>query len=88
MSTPGNVAQVPAEDRKKTEDFDAEEGETEDVGCIGEAGGQDCRGHEGGVGGEGCGKSVIVIKYHFSKRIGLRVNIREPRTYLTPTPPP
>ena len=47
-----------AEDGEEAEDFDAEEGQREDVCCGGEAGGEDCGGHEGCVGGEGCGESV------------------------------
>ena len=49
---------MPPEDGEEAEDLDAEEGEAEDVGCAWEAGGEDCRGHESGVCGEGCGESV------------------------------
>lgn len=57
MPAPRDVAQVAAEDRKEPKDFDAEEGEREDVCCGGKTGGEYGRSHEGGVGGEGCGES-------------------------------
>lgn len=41
-----------AEYGEEAEDFDAEEGEAEDVGGAGEAGCEHGGGHEGGVGGE------------------------------------
>lgn len=37
--------EVAAEDGEEAEDFDAEEGEGEDVRCCGEPGGEDCAGH-------------------------------------------
>ena len=39
------VLQVSAEDGEEAEDFDAEEGEAEDVVRGWEAGGEDCAGH-------------------------------------------
>ena len=57
VAAPGDVAQVPAEDGEEAEDFDAEEGEGEDVRGGGEAGGENGGGHERGVCGEGGGES-------------------------------
>lgn len=39
MPTPGDMAEVAAEDREEAEYFDGEEGEREDVSGGGEAGG-------------------------------------------------
>lgn len=53
MAGPGDVAQLAAEDGEEAENFDGEEHEAEDVGCGGEAGGEDGGSHYGGVGREG-----------------------------------
>ena len=39
------MLQVSTEDWEEAEDFDAEEGEAEDVVCGWQAGGEDCAGH-------------------------------------------
>lgn len=48
----GLCAEVAAEEGEEAEDLDAEEGQAEDGGGGCEARGEDCRGHDGGVGGE------------------------------------
>lgn len=47
-----------AEDREETKDFNAEEGEREDVRSRREAGGENSGSHERGIGREGSWESV------------------------------
>ena len=56
MACPGNVAHVTPKDWKEAKHFDAEEGQTEDVGGRWEARGEYRRCHQGGIGRQGSGK--------------------------------
>ena len=47
MKWPGMVLEMSTEDREKTEDFGAEQSQTEDVCCRWQSRGEDCAGHQG-----------------------------------------
>lgn len=49
VAAPSADAGVAAEDGEEAKNLDTKESEREDIGCGGEAGGEDRGGHEGGV---------------------------------------
>lgn len=61
------MAQVPSEHWEEAKDFDGEEGQRENVSGAGQAGGEDCGGHDGGIGGEGGRESVNHQSWCFLK---------------------